>query len=187
MICLRMTSSVKHVPLKTFKFSYFFLLGLLFTTQANSANSYIEYSKMLHSDTLRAVNTLGFYTIFNQRRDHQYYAGIDLALFEANTASNNDLATRLAIGVSGTATLAPYAEIGTGLLDLLVRNNDSAQACDSTQRSCSADLYFRAGLRINATNHLSVGVFYEGVRFGRYQDELIGSHGYTGVNIGVRY
>jgi len=159
--------------------------GLLFASQAYSANSFIEYSKMTHSSTLRDVNTLGFYTIFDREHYVQSYAGIDLALFEIGDVSNSHISTRLLIGISGVGTIAPYADIGTGLLDILFGGNNS-QDCNQ-DNNCDPDFYFRAGVRANITNHVSIGVFYEGVRFGNTQTELTGSHGYTGVNIGVRY
>jgi hypothetical protein len=156
------------------------------TPQAYGAQSFIEYSKMLRSDTLRDVNTLGFYTIFSQDSLLQYYLGIDLALFEPETAIDSHLATRITIGISGVGTIAPYADIGTGLFDILFRGNDSSQSCNE-QNDCQPDFYFRAGLRFKVSNHIAIGAFYEGVRFGDLQNELTGSHGYTGVNIGVRY
>ena len=182
-----MTSSVNTAHFKIHSLIYVLLACLLLPAQAYCANSFIEYSRMSQSDTLRNVNTLGFYTIFKRETDHQYYAGIDLALFEPETATDNHMATRVTMGISGVSTVAPYAEIGVGLFDLLVRGNDSAQTCNSEQRSCNPDFYFRAGLRMNMTNHLAIGVFYEGVSFGDFEDELVGSHGYSGVNIGVRY
>jgi opacity protein-like surface antigen len=162
------------------------MISLLFSSQAHCARSMIEYSKMLRSDTLRDVNTLGFYTIFGQDRYAQYYLGIDLALFEPETATDSHFAARVAIGISGTGKFAPYADIGTGLADILFRGNDGSQSCNE-QNSCEPDFYFRAGLRIAITYHVHIGAFYEGVRFGDLQNELSGSHGYTGVNIGVRY
>lgn len=159
--------------------------GLLLSSQAFGANSFIEYSKMAHSSTLSDVNTLGFYTIFDHQQYVQSYAGIDLALFEIGSATNSHMSTRVLIGISGVGTIAPYADIGTGLLDILFRGN-SSQNCDQ-QNNCEPDFYFRAGVRANVTQHIAIGVFYEGVRFGNTQTELTGSHGYTGVNIGVRY
>lgn len=161
-------------------------IGLLLSSQAYSANSFIEYSKMTHSSTLGDVNTLGFYTIFDHERYVQSYAGIDLALFEIGSATNSHLSTRILIGISGVGSIAPYADIGTGLLDVLFGGNNNSQDCNQ-QNNCDPDFYFRAGVRANVTNHIAIGVFYEGVRFGNTQTELTGSHGYTGVNIGVRY
>lgn len=154
--------------------------------QTQAAKSFIEYSKLVSSDTLHDMNGLGFYTIFEQARNYQYYAGIDIALFEASTAVDSEIATRVLIGISGTGTLSPYAEIGTGLFDLLFSGNDNSSNCDQ-QRSCKPDVHFRTGLRINLSDHLDFGVFYEGVRFGEFQNTLKGSHGYTGVTVGVRY
>jgi hypothetical protein len=172
--------------IRPYKHASLLIIGLLLSPQAYSANSFIEYSKMVRSDTLRDVNTLGFYTIFEHDRYIQYYAGIDLAMFEPDTAINSHLATRVTIGISGYGTFAPYADIGTGLFDLLFRGNNTTQACDQ-ENNCEPDFYFRAGLRANVSQHIAIGVFYEGVRFGTLQTDLTGSHGYTGVNIGVRY
>lgn len=161
-------------------------LVMLFSSQAYSANSLIEYSKMVHSDTLRDVNTLGFYTIFEHDVYFQYYAGIDLAMFEPSTATSAHMSPRVAIGISGIGAFAPFADVGTGLFDILFGGRNSSQDC-SQQNNCEPDFYFRAGMRIMATDHLSIGAFYEGVRFGNTQTELTGSHGYTAVNIGFRY
>lgn len=141
---------------------------------------------MISSDTLHDMNGLGFYTIFQQASNYQYYAGIDIALFEASTAVDSEIATRVLIGISGTGTIAPYADIGTGLFDLLLNNDNNSNNCN---QNCSRrpDLHFRTGLRFNLSEHLDFGVFYEGVRFGDFQDTLKGSHGYTGVTVGVRY
>ncbi len=161
-------------------------LCLLFTSQGQAAKSFIEYSKLVSSDTLHDMNGLGFYTIFKHAADHQYYAGIDIALFQVSSLVDSEIATRVLIGVSGTGTFSPYAEIGTGLFDLLFPGNNNSNNCDQ-QRSCKPDIHFRAGLRLNLTSHVTLGVFYEGVRFGEFQDTLNGSHGYTGVTVGVRY
>ena len=170
---------------RPYKYAYLIAFGLLLSPPAHSANSFIEYSKMTHSSTLGDVNTLGFYTIFDHEQYVQSYAGIDLALFEIGAATNSHMSTRVLVGISGVGAIAPYADIGTGLLDILFRGN-SSQNCDQ-QNNCDPDFYFRAGVRANVSQHITIGVFYEGVRFGNTQTELTGSHGYTGVNIGVRY
>jgi len=185
-ICSRTTSSDNTVRGQIYKYVCLLAVTLLVSPRAYCANNIIEYSKLLRSDTLRDVNTLGFYTVFAEDRLVQYYLGIDLALYEPETAIDSHLATGVAIGISGIGRFAPYADIGTGLFDILFRGNDGSQSCGE-QNNCEPDFYFRAGLRVAVTNHVSVGVFYQGVRFGDLQSELSGSHGYSGANIGVRY
>jgi hypothetical protein len=172
--------------IKLYKYARLMAFCLLFSSQAYGANSFIEYSKMTHSSTLGDVNTLGFYTIFDHQQYVQSYVGIDLALFEIGAATNSHMSTRVLIGISGVGPIAPYADIGTGLLDVLFGGNNNSQDCNQ-QNNCDPDFYFRAGVRANVSQHIAIGVFYEGVRFGNTQTDLTGSHGYTGVNIGVRY
>jgi len=148
--------------------------------------SFIEYSLLSSSDTLRNVNVLGFYTIFNYQRNYAYYGGLEFALFEPETATDSELVTRVSIGIGGLNTFAPYAEIGIGLFDFLFRSNDSQQRCDE-ELDCDPDFHFRAGMRVRVSNHVAFGLFYEGVSFGDFEDELSGSHGYIGTSIGIKF
>lgn len=162
------------------------LISLLISPQVFAAKSFIEYSKLARSDTLRDVNALGFYTIFSQARDHQLYLGLEIALFEPDAVLESEIATHFIMGIAGTGTFAPYAEVGVGLFDFLANGNDTAQVCNE-ERNCEPNFVFRAGVRVMVSEYVAIGAFYQGVNFGDYQDRLVGSHGYTGVNIGVWY
>ena len=148
--------------------------------------SFIEYSLLSSSDTLRNVNVLGFYTVFNYQRNYAYYGGLEFALFEQETAIESELVARVTIGIGGLNSFAPYAEIGIGLFDFLFRSNDTQQRCDE-ELDCDPDIHFRAGMRVRVSNQVSLGLFYEGVSFGDFEDELSGSHGYIGSSIGIRF
>ena len=163
------------------------LVSLLFPLRTPGMDkSFLEYSLLSSSDTLHKSNVLGFYSVFKVERNYAYYGGLDFALFEQETATDSELVSRVTIGIGGLNNFAPYAEVGIGLFDFLFRSNDTQQRCDE-ELDCDPDIHFRAGMRVRVANHVAIGLFYEGVSFGDFKDELSDSHGYIGSSIAISF
>jgi opacity protein-like surface antigen len=158
-----------------------------FAPTSLALSSLIEFSKRSSSDTLRDVSALGFYSFYTPQHDYALYAGIELAQFEPISPDESDTTTRVKMGISGISTFAPYAEVGTSLFDFLFNaSNKDTDPC-TEEKNCNPDYLYRVGLRINLESRLSLGLFYEGISFGDFQEKLTGTHNYTGATLGVRF
>ncbi len=153
---------------------------------AQPDQGHIELTSLLNSKTLERQFSFSAYSpVRTGRRRLQMYGGMELAWFQINRNDDFLFNARVLLGVTNGQRLAPFAEIGTNLLDLLSLTSGDTRDCSQDQ--CDPDIDIKAGFRYRLDSRFSLSLFYQAIHFGNFHDRLTGNHDIVGASFGLHF
>lgn len=153
--------------------------------QAVADKGHIELTALLASSTIEKQFSFSAYSPIQPRPRMQLYGGMELAWLQINRNDDFLFNARALLGVTNGQQLAPFVEIGTNLLDLLILTGGDRRDCSQDQ--CDPDIDIKAGFRYRLNPRYSIAIFYQGIHFGNFHDRLTGEHDIVGANFGLHF
>jgi len=151
----------------------------------------IEYSGLLNSTTLESVHSFSLYSPVNTRKTVRPYGVADLLWLRPDKNAEYEFNFRIALGFTSGGDLAPFFEVGTSLLDLLIlldnSDDDEDRICDDTQGNCDFDVDAKLGLRYRIDREICVNVYYQRLHLGHFENKLQGNFDIVGLGIGYTF
>ncbi len=160
-------------------------LLLASTASIASNNGRFEYSNIIQSDNMLAMQSFSLYSAIARGAGVEPYVGAELVWYKLQSDQQYYFNSRVFIGLASGYRLTPFIEVGTNLIDFLILNSADNNTCDPSP--CDRDADVKAGLRFNMDERLSIGVFYQRLHFGRFQDILTGNHEIIGASVGLEF
>lgn len=161
---------------------FLFSLNNCYATKTN----YIEFTQSIDSITFDSIKTVGLFFRKRIKNGGFVYGGLQFSNFEFLNSSTTSGIFRVIFGTTTNGTIAPFAEIGTNIIGILIISSDNQTNCGNENR-CRIDGIFKAGLRIHIQNTFTLGLFHEIISFDGNHSLLRGDHNYTGVGIGYLF